>query len=249
MSTTNQGHVTLVGGGPGDPDLLTVAGLRAIRTAEVILYDHLAPVAALEEAPEGAELIDVGKIPRGEQTSQEKINEMLIAYARAGRNVVRFKGGDNYLFGRGGEEALACMAAGVEVTVIPGVTSAFAAPSLAGIPVTHRGVIQGVSVVSGHLPPDHPKSRTNWEAVAVSNTTIVVLMGVEYLTEIVATLTGAGLDPATPAAIIVDAASPRMKVWRAPVGQIAELAVSEGIQPPAITVIGAVTALELPTSP
>lgn len=248
MTSTNPGHVTLVGGGPGDPDLLTVAGLRALQHADVILYDHLAPTAALAEAPEGAELIDVGKIPRGAQTPQETINQMLIDHARAGKNVVRFKGGDNYLFGRGGEEALACMAEGIEVSVIPGVTSAFAAPALAGIPVTHRGLTQGVTVVSGHLPPGHAKSTTNWAALATANTTIVVLMGVKFLPEITATLLESGLDPQTPAAIIADAASPRMKVWRSTVAEIAELSVREGVEPPAITVIGKVAELELPVA-
>lgn len=246
MSTL--GHVTLVGGGPGDPELLTVAGLKALQAAEVILYDHLAPQASLAEAPEGAELVDVGKIPRGEQTPQETINQMLIDYALAGKNVVRFKGGDNYLFGRGGEEALACLAAGVPVSVIPGVTSAFAAPALAGIPVTHRGITQGVTVVSGHLPPGHAKSTTNWAALATANTTIVVLMGVKYLPEITATLLAAGLDPQTPAAIIANAASADQQAWRATVADIADLSVREGVQPPAITVIGGVAELELPVA-
>ena len=150
------GRVTLVGGGPGDPGLLTVAGLEALRTADVVLYDHLAPLACLDECPSGVLLIDVGKIPGGRATSQQRINELLVEHALAGRHVVRFKGGDSFVFGRGGEEVIACAEAGVPVAVVPGVTSAVAGPALAGVPVTHRGVVQAFTVVSGHVPPGHP---------------------------------------------------------------------------------------------
>lgn len=245
MTQITPGTVVLVGGGPGDPDLITVGGLRAVQQAEVILYDKLAPQAVLAEARVDAELIDVGKIPRGPQTSQEDINAMLITHARAGKRVVRLKGGDNYLFGRGGEEALELAAAGVPVQVIPGVSSAIAAPALAGIPVTHRGLSQGVTIVSGHVPPGDARSDLNWAAFANSGTTLVILMGVKYLPQIVAELTTAGLDAATPAAIVMSAGSPQMRVLRAEVGQLAELAVAEDVRPPAITIIGAVAALEL----
>lgn len=245
MSEFNPGTVVLVGGGPGDPDLITVGGLRAIQQADVVVYDHLAPLAVLAEARDDAELIDVGKIPRGPQTSQDDINALLITHAQAGRRVVRLKGGDNFLFGRGGEEAIECAAAGVAVRVIPGVTSALAAPALAGIPVTHRGLSQGVTVVSGHVPPHDMRSELDWSVLAGTHTTLVVLMGVKYLPEIVAELLTAGLAPQTPAAIVMRAASPQMRVLRAPIDQIVELAIAEGVEPPAITVIGAVAALEL----
>ena len=138
MSEFTPGTVVLVGGGPGDPDLLTIGGLRAVRAADVIAYDRLAPLGVLTEAKPGAVLIDVGKIPRGPQTPQDQINQLLISHAQAGALVVRLKGGDNYLFGRGGEEALACAAAGVSVQVIPGVSSALAAPAL---PIATRPII------------------------------------------------------------------------------------------------------------
>lgn len=245
MSEFMRGTVVLVGGGPGDPDLLTLGGLRAVRAADVIAYDRLAPLEVLAEAKPGAELIDVGKIPRGRQTPQDQINQLLISHAQAGRLVVRLKGGDNYLFGRGGEEALACSAAGVGVQVIPGVSSALAAPALAGIPVTHRGLSQGVTIVSGHVPPTDDRSELDWAAIARTRTTLVILMGVKYLPEIVTALLDAGLDAATPAAIVISAGSPQMRVLRAPVSRIAAVAMDAGVEPPAITVIGAVADLEL----
>lgn len=245
MSAPQVGTVVLVGGGPGDPELITVAGLRAIRQADVIIYDRLAPLAVLDEARPDAERIDVGKIPRGPQTSQDDINALLVSHALAGRNVVRLKGGDNYLFGRGGEEALHCAAAGVPVRVVPGVTSALAAPALAGIPVTHRGLSQGVTVVSGHVPPGDERSDLDWQALARTRTTLVILMGVKFLPEIVAELVAGGLGGETPAAIVVSAASPQMRVLRAPLGRIAAVAADAGVEPPAITVIGEVAGLDL----
>lgn len=238
------GTVVLVGGGPGDPDLLTVAGLRAIGQADVILYDHLAPNDALADARPDAELIPVGKWPRGKYTPQEEINRLLVEHARAGRRVVRLKGGDNFVFGRGGEEWQACAAAGVPVEVIPGVSSAVAAPGLAGIPVTHRTVSQGFTVVSGHVPPGDPRSTIDWAALAGAHTTIVILMGVKYLPQISATLTDAGLDPATPAAVVMAACMPGSRTLRGTVADIADLAAAEGVTPPAITVIGGVAALD-----
>ena len=238
------GTVVLVGGGPGDPDLLTVAGLRAIGQAAVILYDHLAPNDALADARPDAELIPVGKWPRGKYTPQEEISRLLVEHARAGRRVVRLKGGDNFVFGRGGEEWQACAAAGVPVEVIPGVSSAVAAPGLAGIPVTHRTVSQGFTVVSGHVPPGDPRSTIDWAALAGAHTTIVILMGVKYLPQISATLTDAGLDPATPAAVVMAACMPGSRTLRGTVADIADLAAAEGVTPPAITVIGGVAALD-----
>ncbi len=240
-----EGRVVLVGGGPGDPDLITVGGLRALQAADVVLYDHLAPLTCLRECGADALLIDVGKIPGGRSTSQERINELLIEHAQAGRSVVRFKGGDPFVFGRGGEEALACAAAGVPVTVIPGVSSAIAGPAVAGIPITHRSLVQGFTVVSGHVGPDHPDCTTDWSAVAQSGHTIVVLMGVATLAAITAALITAGLDESTPAAVVTDATLPSMRVVNGTLDQIAALADQAGIQPPAITVIGEVASLEL----
>jgi uroporphyrin-III C-methyltransferase len=242
---TAVGHVTLVGGGPGDPGLLTVAGLAAIRTAEVVVCDRLAPLAALAEAPAGVEVIDVAKIPRGEFTPQERINELLVTHALAGKRVVRLKGGDSFVFGRGGEEVLACREAGVPVTVLPGVSSAIAAPALAGIPLTHRSLTQGVTIVSAHLPPGHPGSTLDWAALARSNTTLVIMMGVATLPEVAAELMVRGLDPATPAASVADAGLPSQRAVRATLATIAAATRQGGIGAPAITVIGAVAGFGL----
>jgi uroporphyrin-III C-methyltransferase len=238
------GHVTLVGGGPGDPGLLTVAGLTAIQQADVIICDRLAPLAVLSQAPAGVEVIDVAKIPRGEYTSQERINELLVHHGLAGRRVVRLKGGDNFIFGRGGEELLACAEAGVPVTVIPGVSSAIAAPALAGIPLTHRSLTQGVTIVSAHLPPDHPGSTLDWSALARANTTLVIMMGVATLPAVSAELIDRGMDPATPAATIADAGLPSQRSVRATLATIAVATASAEIKPPAITVIGAVAGFD-----
>lgn len=235
----------LVGGGPGDPGLITVAGLQAIQQADVVLYDRLAPLECLAEAPEGCELINVGKIPRGDFTPQERINELLIGHAREGRRVVRFKGGDSFVFGRGAEEWQACAEAGVPVRVIPGVSSSIAAPELAGIPVTHRSLVQGFTVVSGHVPPGDARSQLDWTALAHTGTTLVILMGIHYLNEIVAALVDAGLDPATPAAIIANAGSDDISTVTGTAASITAVAEQAGIKPPAVTVIGQVAGLDL----
>jgi uroporphyrin-III C-methyltransferase len=238
------GHVTLVGGGPGDPGLLTVAGLAAIRSADVIICDRLAPLAALSAARPDAVIIDVAKIPRGEFTPQEEINALLVRHGRAGRRVVRLKGGDSFVFGRGGEELLACAEAGVPVTVVPGVSSAIAAPALAGIPLTHRSLTQGVTIVSAHLPPGHQGSTLDWAALARANTTLVIMMGVATLPEVSAELISQGMDPATPAATIADAGLPTQRSVRATLDSIAATTLDADIKPPAITVIGAVAGFD-----
>ncbi|GAB3306559.1 uroporphyrinogen-III C-methyltransferase [Epidermidibacterium keratini] len=237
------GTVTLVGGGPGDPGLLTIAGIQAIQRADVVVYDRLAPLSSLDEAPADAELIDVGKIPRGEFTPQERINELLVTHAQAGKHVVRLKGGDSFVFGRGGEECQACVAAGVPVRVIPGVTSAVAVPELAGIPVTHRTASQGFAVVSGHVPPGDPRGTVEWSALARAGVSIVVLMGVANLAAICETLVDAGLGADTPAAVIVDGGLASQQVVRADVATLAKAAADEGVRSPAVTVIGAVAEL------
>jgi uroporphyrin-III C-methyltransferase len=239
------GSVVLVGGGPGDPGLMTVKGLAAVRAADVVVYDRLAPLTCLDEARPEAQLIDVGKIPHLCRSSQEYINEVLISHASEGRLVVRLKGGDPFVFGRGGEEWIACAAAGVPVEVVPGVTSAVAAAGLAGIPVTHRGLTQGMTVISGHVPPGDPRSTIDWAAVARSRTTLVILMGVTHLTQICDTLLGAGLGGETPAAIIMRGGTPTQRVYRTKLADLAETAVREAVEPPAVIVIGDVVALDL----
>lgn len=242
------GRVILVGGGPGDPDLLTIGGLKALQEADVVLYDHLAPLACLEHTRPGTRLIDVGKIPHGRQTAQAEINALLVEHARAGATVVRFKGGDPFVLGRGSEEWQACAAAGVPVTVIPGVSSAIAGPELAGIPLTHRGLTQSFAVVSGHVGPDHPASTVNWDALAHSSGTIVILMGVAHLPEICAGLVSRGLAADTPAAVVAQAGLPGQQVVRGTVATLPALAERAGIRPPALTVVGAVVGLDLSPS-
>ena len=239
------GRVTLVGGGLGDPGLLTVAGLEAICTADVIVHDRLAPLDALRHVRADAVVIDVGKIPRGDFTPQETINAVLVEHALAGRDVLRLKGGDNFVFGRGGEEAEACAEAGIPVVVVPGVSSSIAAPALAGIPVTHRALVQGFTVVSGHVPPGDPRSTLDWGAIARSNTTIVVLMGVATLGAIATELIAHGLSPDTPAAVVADAGLPSMRSVRATLSRIAHVCVSEGLGAPAVAVVGSVAALDV----
>jgi uroporphyrin-III C-methyltransferase len=237
------GSVTLVGGGPGDPGLVTVAGREAIETADVIVTDRLAPLAALSWARPDAEIIDVAKIPGGRSTPQEEINRLLVEHAKSGRHVVRFKGGDSFVFGRGGEELLACRDAGIEARVIPGVTSAIAAPAMAGVPVTHRGLTQGFTVISGHVPPEHPDSTLDYAALARSGTTIVVLMGVRTLSAICAALAEGGLPDDTPAAVVADGTMPSQRVVRATLATIDQAATSAGVGAPAVAVIGDVAAV------
>ncbi len=232
------GSVVLVGGGPGDPGLLTLAGMQALREADVVVCDRLAPLGVLDRLDPRPEIVHVGKIPAGAFTPQERINEILLEHARAGRNVVRFKGGDNFVFGRGGEEWNACVEAGVSVTVIPGVTSSIAAPALAGIPITHRDITQGFITVSGHVGPNDPRSTVDWRAVASCGMTIVMLMGVARLPDISQALIEHGMDPETPAASIADAGMPSQHVARGPLRDIAEIGAAQGIRPPAVTVIG-----------
>ncbi len=240
------GRVVLVGGGPGPLGLLTIAGLEAVRTADVLVCDRLAPLAALEQAKPGAEVVHVGKIPRGEFTPQEQINAILVDRALAGRRVVRLKGGDNFVFGRGGEEWNACVEAGIPVEVVPGVSSSIAVPALAGIPLTHRSLTQGFVVVSGHVTPDDPRSDIDWDALARLGLTIVILMGVAALPQITARLLRAGLDPATPAASIADGGMPSQRLVRCDLATLPAAAAAEDIGAPAVTVIGPAVSALLP---
>jgi uroporphyrin-III C-methyltransferase/precorrin-2 dehydrogenase/sirohydrochlorin ferrochelatase len=238
--------VVLVGGGPGDPDLMSVAGRKALMEADVVVADRLAPRELLSELPADVELIDVAKLPRGRSALQEEINRVIVERALAGKLVVRFKGGDNFVFGRGFEEVLACRAAGVPVTVIPGLTSPIAVPAVAGIPVTHRGVAHSFTVISGHLPPGHPESLVSWEAVAGLHGTVILMMAVENAPAIASALVAGGRSGSTPVAVVCDGTMPSERTVLATLGTLeAELAAAE-VKPPAIIVVGEVVAVAHP---
>lgn len=236
--------VALVGGGPGDPDLITVRGRRLLGLADVVVADRLAPGALLDELPATTVVVDAAKIPYGRSASQDAINATLIEHARAGRFVVRLKGGDPYVFGRGFEELLACAAAGVPVTVVPGVTSAFGVPAVAGVPVTHRGVAHEVVVVSGHVPPGHPESLVDWGAIAALRGTVVVLMAVERAGAIATALVSGGRAGETPVAVVQEGTTAGQRIVRSTLDKLGDDVVAHQIRPPAIIVIGPVTALQ-----
>ena len=238
--------VVLVGGGPGEPDLVTVAARHALATADVVVADRLAPRELLDELGPDVELIDVAKLPRGRSASQETINEVIVDRARAGKRVVRFKGGDNFVFGRGYEELLACAAADVPVTVVPGLSSAIAVPARVGIPVTHRGVAHEFTVISGHLPPGHPDSLVVWDAVAGLRGTLVLLMAVDNAPAIAEVLLTGGRDPSTPVAVIVDGTMPTERTVLSTLGTLAEDLSAHRVTPPAIIVVGEVVAVARP---
>ncbi|MFY9914207.1 MAG: uroporphyrinogen-III C-methyltransferase [Nocardioidaceae bacterium] len=232
--------VTLVGGGPGDPDLITVAGRRALQEADVVIADRLAPRELLAELAPHVQLIDAAKLPYGRSASQDVINGLMVEHALAGRSVVRFKGGDPFVFGRGFEEAQACAKHGVEFRVIPGITSATSVPGLGGIPVTHRGVAHEFTVVSGHVPPGHESSLVDWDALGRLRGTLVLLMAVDNLPLITARLVSAGRGAETPAAVIQDGSLRSQRVLFSTLGTVAADLVAAALRPPAIVVIGEV---------
>jgi uroporphyrin-III C-methyltransferase/precorrin-2 dehydrogenase/sirohydrochlorin ferrochelatase len=238
--------VVLVGGGPGDPELVTVAARRALSEADVVVADRLAPRELLDELSPDVELIDVAKLPRGRSAAQEEINRVIVDRARAGKRVVRFKGGDSYVFGRGYEEAIACAKAGVPCSVVPGVTSAISVPAVAGIPVTHRGVAHELTVVSGHLPPGHPESLVEWPAVARLRGTVVLLMAVQNLPAIATALVDGGRSPETPVAIVSEGTMPGERTLLTTLATVGAAVESERVRPPAIVVIGDVVAVANP---
>jgi uroporphyrin-III C-methyltransferase / precorrin-2 dehydrogenase / sirohydrochlorin ferrochelatase len=235
--------VALVGAGPGDPELVTVRGRRLLAAADVVVVDRLAPGMLLDELRPSVEVVDASKIPYGPGAAQEEINRILVDRARAGKFVVRLKGGDPYVFGRGGEEVQACASAGVPVTVVPGVTSAIAAPAAAGIPVTHRGVAQEFTVVSGHVPPGHAESLVDWPALARLRGTICVLMGLKHLAAIVETLITHGRPADGPAAAVQEGTTSAQRVVRATLGTLVSEVAAADLRPPAIVVIGDVAGL------
>ena len=236
------GGVALVGGGPGDPELITVRGRRLLAHAEVVVADRLAPQELLAELPPQVEVIDAAKIPYGRAMAQDAINEVLIDRAKAGKFVVRLKGGDPFVFARGYEEALACADAGIPVTVVPGVTSAIAVPALAGVPVTHRAITHEFVVVSGHVAPGHPESLVNWNALASMSGTIVLLMAVERIELFTKALLDGGRPADTPVLVVQHGTTTAQRTLRATLSDAPERIRHEGIRPPAIIVIGSVAA-------
>ena len=237
------GYVTLVGGGPGDAGLITVRGRQVLAEADVVVVDNLAPRDLLDQLDPDVEIVDAGKAPHAHNLTQDEINEVLVSRALAGQRVVRLKGGDPFVFGRGGEEALACVRAGVPVEVVPGVTSAVAVPAAAGIPVTHRGVTQDFAVVSAHLDPSHPGATVDWAALARGPGTLVLMMAVAHLEQIADELIKRGRDASTPVAVICDGTTPRQQVLTSTLGQVAAEAGRQGVRPPAVVVVGDVVRL------
>lgn len=229
--------VHLVGAGPGDPELLTLKAARLLAKADVVVHDRLVSAEILDMAAPWAELIDVGKDPNGRRTTQDDINAILIDRGRSHDSVVRLKGGDPFVFGRGGEEAIALDAAGVPARVVPGITSSIAGPAMAGIPVTHRGVSSAFTVVTAHEDPSKPDGL-NWHALAELGTTLVVLMGARRAEKIRARLLEAGMHGDTPVAIVTEATTPRQQISRCVLDEL-------GVKPvanPSVIVIGAVAA-------
>ncbi|MEU3961657.1 uroporphyrinogen-III C-methyltransferase [Streptomyces buecherae] len=230
--------VALVGGGPGDPDLITVRGRRLLAAADVVIADRLGPRDLLDELPPHVEVIDAAKIPYGRFMAQEAINAALIEHARAGKAVVRLKGGDPFVFGRGMEEAEALAEAGIPCTVVPGISSSISVPGAAGIPVTHRGVAHEFTVVSGHVAPDDPRSLVDWAALARLRGTLVLLMAVEKIGAIAAALVSHGRPADTPVAIVQEGTTAAQRRVDATLATVGERAKAEGVRPPAVIVIG-----------
>jgi uroporphyrin-III C-methyltransferase len=236
------GRVALVGAGPGDPGLLTVRGLALIRAADVIVHDRLVNPALLDEAPH-AQRIDVGKRPGAHTVSQAEINAILVHHARMGRLVVRLKGGDPFVFGRGGEEAQALTAAGIAVEVVPGVSSAVAAPAAAGIPVTHRSLAASFAVVTGQEDETKTRPPVDWGALANAVDTLVVLMGSRALSDIARALIAGGRGPETPVALIRAATTPAQETVTATLGAFLDPATAPMLPAPVVAVIGDVVGL------
>ncbi|MFF3855175.1 uroporphyrinogen-III C-methyltransferase [Micromonospora sp. NPDC002575] len=233
-----RGRVALVGAGPGDPELITVKGWRLLTEADVVVADRLVPGLLLDELRPDVELVDASKIPYGPSRAQDEINRILVDRALAGAFVVRLKGGDPYVFGRGGEELLACAAAGVPVTVVPGVTSSIAAPAAAGVPVTHRAVAHEFTVVSGHVAPDSPASLVRWDALAGLRGTLVIMMGLKNLAAIAGALIGHGRPADTPVAVVQEGTTGDQRSLRSTLGAVAADVAEAGLRPPAVVVVG-----------
>jgi len=240
---THRAGVALVGGGPGDPDLITVRGRRLLAEADVVIADRLAPRELLDELGPQVEVIDASKIPYGRFMAQEAINDALIQHAKAGKFVVRLKGGDPYVFGRGMEELLALTEAGIPVAVVPGISSSISVPAAAGIPVTHRGVTHSFTVISGHVAPEDKRSLVDWDAAAKMRGTLVLLMAVERIAAIAAALIAGGRDPETPVAVVQEGTTANQRRVDATLATVAEVVAAEQVRPPAVVVIGEVVGL------
>jgi len=237
--------VHLVGAGPGDPELLTLKAVRVLRAAEVVVHDRLVGAGVLDFVPPEAERICVGKHPGGPRIRQEEINDLLVRRALTGRRVVRLKGGDPFLFGRGGEEVLHLLAHGIHVEVVPGITAAFGAAAELLVPLTHRGLASGVRFVTGHCRDDGALDL-DWEKLADPDTTLVVYMGLANVREIVRHLMAAGLPAGTPALAVERATCRDMRWVCAPLGDLAAKVAELGLRPPVLFVIGRVAALAAP---
>jgi uroporphyrin-III C-methyltransferase/precorrin-2 dehydrogenase/sirohydrochlorin ferrochelatase len=235
--------VALVGSGPGDPGLITVRGRQLLAQADVVVADRLAPRSLLTELPPDVEVVDAAKIPRGTAVPQEHINSVLVANARVGRFVVRLKGGDPFVFGRGGEEALACLRAGIPVMVVPGVSSVAAVPAAAGVPLTHRGIAQEFHVVSAHVAPGDERSTVDWRALGSSRATLVLLMATEHLRVVAETLIRHGRNAQTPVSVITDGTLPSQRTINARLDTVARDVAGAGIKPPAVVVVGEVVTI------
>ncbi|MBC2903511.1 uroporphyrinogen-III C-methyltransferase [Streptomyces cupreus] len=232
--------VALVGGGPGDPDLITVRGRRLLAEADVVITDHLGPRDLLAELPSSVEVIDAAKLPYGRFMAQEAINNALIEHAKQGKSVVRLKGGDPYVYGRGMEEFQALAEAGIPCTVVPGISSSISVPGAAGIPVTHRGVAHEFTVVSGHIAPDDARSLVDWPSLAKLTGTLVILMGVGTIGKVAETLIAHGKSPDTPVALIQEGTTAAQRRVDATLATAAEAVVAQEVKPPAVIVIGEV---------
>lgn len=234
------GTVYLVGAGPGDPGLITLKGAKMLQRADVVVYDRLVNPELLELAPPWSEKIYVGKEPQRHRLSQEEINKLLVAQARQGKRVVRLKGGDPFVFGRGGEECQALAAANIPYEVVPGITSAIGVPAYAGIPVTQRHLAQSFTVITGHSCNDDDPMGIDWDDLPRKGT-VVILMGVRHLPQIAERLIAGGRSPDTPAATIYQGTTPEQEVVIGTLATIADLA--NHIRPPAITIVGEVVTL------
>ena len=235
--------VALVGGGPGDPGLITVRGRQLLAEADVVIADRLGPRELLAELSPDVIVIDAGKVPYRRQMSQDEINEALIAHATSGKFVVRLKGGDPFVFGRGGEEMLACLRAGVPVTVVPGVSSAIGVPTAAGVPVTHRGTAQDFHVISVHVPPGDERSTVDWPALARSDGTLVLLMSLPRVGAVTSALMKHGRPGDCPVSVIADGTMPTQRTIYSTLDDIERRLADEGVQPPAVVIIGGVVAV------
>jgi uroporphyrin-III C-methyltransferase/precorrin-2 dehydrogenase/sirohydrochlorin ferrochelatase len=235
--------VALIGGGPGDPGLITVRGRQLLAEADVVVADNLAPRELLAELPPDVLVIDAAKIPYGRAMTQREINDLLITHAANGRFVARLKGGDPFVFGRGGEEMLACLRAGVPVTVVPGVTSAVGVPTAAGVPVTHRGTAQDFHVISVHVPPGDERSSVDWESLARGTGTVILLMAVNRLGAVAEALIRFGRAATTPVTVVADGTMPTQRTMYATLENMERRVADAGLRPPAVVVIGEVVTI------